>query len=95
MIQMKFTNILINYVTRYFLGFLIAFISSILVATVANKSIENYIIQQNEIKTQNGIHQIHETISKMDLINQMIAKNKIFTTIVYQKGKIPQNDVFH
>ncbi len=93
MIQMKFTNILINYVTRYFLGFLIAFISSILVATVANKSIENYIIQQNEIKTQNGIHQIHETISKMDLINQMIAKNKIFTTIVYQKGKIPQNDV--
>ena len=90
---MKFTKILVNYVARYFLGFLIAFMSSILVAAVANESIENYIIERSEIRNQNGINHMNETISKMNLINQMISKNKIFTTVVYQKGEIPHNDV--
>ena len=43
---MKFTKMLMHYITKYFLGFLIVFLSSILVAFVASRSIEDYIIEK-------------------------------------------------
>lgn len=90
---MKFTKMLIHYITKYFLGFLIVFMSSILVAVVANRSIEDYIIEKGEMKNQEGIDDIYEMVNKMELINEMIAKNQTFTTIVYQRGEIPKEDV--
>lgn len=90
---MKFTKILVKYVVRYFTGFLIVFMCSVLVAAVASQSIEKYIIERSEMKNQEGINSICEMVSKMDLINQMMVKNQTFTTIVYQRGKIPEKDI--
>lgn len=90
---MELNKILIKYMKRYFLGFLVVFMSSVLVAVVAQKSIENYIIDRSVIKNQEGINSINETISKMDLINQIISENKTFQEIVFQRGNIPRSDV--
>lgn len=90
---MRFTKLLFTYVSRYFIGFLIIYISSILVAAVAGRSIETYMIERGEMENREGIDTIRDAISKMDLINQMTANNQAFTTIVYQKGPFPQNDV--
>lgn len=90
---MKFTKMLMHYITKYFLGFLIVFLSSILVAFVASRSIEDYIIEKGEMKNQEGINGIYEMVNKMELINEMMAKNQTFSTIVYQQGKIPKEDV--
>lgn len=57
---MKFTKMLMHYITKYFLGFLIVFLSSILVAFVASRSIEDYIIEKGEMKNQEGINGIYE-----------------------------------
>ena len=91
--NMKFTKMLMHYITKYFLGFLIVFLSSILVAFVAGRSIEDYIIEKGEMKNQEGINGIYEMVNKMELINEMMAKNQTFSTIVYQQGKIPKEDV--
>lgn len=90
---MRFTKMLIHYITKYFMGFLIVFMSSILVAVVANHSIESYIIERGEMKNQEGIDNICEMVNKMELINELVSKNQTFTTIVYQRGQIPKEDV--
>ena len=68
---MKFTKMLMHYITKYFLGFLIVFLSSILVAFVASRSIEDYIIEKGEMKNQEGINGIYEMVNKMELINEI------------------------
>lgn len=90
---MKFTKILVNYVIKYFTGFLIIFMSSILVATIANSTIKNNIIDRSEMNNTEGIKNIEVAIAKMDLINQIMSQNSTFTTIVYQRGPIQKHDI--
>ena len=87
---MKFTKMLMHYITKYFLGFLIVFLSSILVAFVASRSIEDYIIEKGEMKNQEGINGIYEMVNKMELINEMMAKNQTFSTGEDSKGGCAQ-----
>lgn len=90
---MKLPKLLLGYVMRYFLGFLVVFMGSILVALAAGKSIEAYVMDQAIMRNREGINAIGSMVSKMDLINQMMSHNREFTSVVYQKGKIPSNDV--
>ena len=39
------------------------------------------------MKNQEGINGIYEMVNKMELINEMMAKNQTFSTIVYQQGE--------
>lgn len=91
--HMKFKNIFLKYVFRYFVGFLMIFLCSILVAKLASKSIEKYILDQVQLKTQEGIRAIRDNFNRMDLITQVISGNEAFTTLAYQKGQLPKNNV--
>ena len=84
---MKFTKMLMHYITKYFLGFLIVFLSSILVAFVASRSIEDYIIEKGEMKNQEGINGIYEMVNKMELINEMMAKNQTSAPLATSRGR--------
>lgn len=90
---MKFIQVLVHYMTRYFIGFLIAFMSSILVAYVAAKSMEDYIIEQGRIQNQNGIDSMNDMVAKMDIINQMLSRNPAFAFILYQQGELSKVEV--
>lgn len=90
---MKLPKLLAGYVMRYFMGFLVVFMGSILVAWAAGKSIETYVMDQAVMRNQEGINAIGNMVSKMDLINRMMSHNREFTSVVYQKGKIPPKDV--
>lgn len=90
---MKTSKLLAGYVMRYFLGFLAVFIGSVLVAAAAGRSIEDYVMDQAVMRNQEGINAIRDMVSKMDLMNQMMSHSQEFTSVVYQKGKIPQKDV--
>lgn len=89
---MNFVKLLIHYMVRYFLGFLIVFLSCVMVASVAGKSMENYLIEQGRLKNQAGIDSIKEKVDKMSLINQMMSKNPSFTHIRQQKGQLPPKE---
>lgn len=92
---MKLSKLLAGYVMRYFLGFLVVFMGSVLVAAAAGRSVEDYVMDQAVMRNQEGIDAILGTVSKMDLINQMVAHSREFTSVVYQKGQIPKNDVLN
>jgi len=78
---MQFKRIFLNYVTKYFLGFFIAFICSVVVVIMAHKTIEDSMITRAEIKTREGILDVCEAIEKMNLISQLMRKNSVFGTL--------------
>lgn len=90
---MKFTRIALSYMLRYLLGFLLVFLGSIFVYTVAKKSIESYVMEAAELRMEEGIGGIQKSIEKMDLIAQLIKENASFTDLVYQKQELPDSDI--
>lgn len=78
---MQFKRIFLNYVTKYFIGFFIAFICSILVVIMAHRSIEDNMINRAEIKNQEAILDVYEAIEKMELTSQLMRQNSTFTEL--------------
>lgn len=78
---MQFKRIFLNYVTKYFIGFFIAFVSSVLVVIMAHRSIEDNMIARAEMKNHEGILDVYEAIEKMELTSQLMRQNNTFTTL--------------
>lgn len=77
---MKFARIAVWYMVKYLLGFLLVFVCSVMVFAVAKENIEGYVIEQVEMKTEEGIREVEETIEKVDLINLFRLLWKLFDT---------------
>ena len=92
-IIMKFARIAISYIIKYLLGFLLVFVCSAILFAIAKDTIESYIIKQAQMKTQEGIRTIDETIDKLDLISQMMYQNTGFSKLIYQGETFPKEDI--
>ena len=90
---MKFARIVVWYMVKYLAGFLLVFGCSVMVFAVAKKSIEGYVTKQVEMKTEEGIQKVEETIKKVDLINRMLYQNKDFVSLQYRKDALPKEDL--
>ncbi len=94
---MRSNRILFGYVARYFFGFLAAFLASILMAFVAEKSVENYLVERTETSAQEGLSRIGEATEKMDLISELMYKNSAVAFLGSHRtdGNASGSDVIH
>ena len=86
---MKFRRIFYGYVTRYFAGFFIAFICSILVVAVAGSMIRDDFLQRAEIFNRGGVNGIAESVAQMELVSQITRQDTNFTMLSYEGGSSP------
>lgn len=90
---MKFARIAISYIIKYLLGFLLIFVSSAILYAIAEDNIESYIIKQTQMRTEEGIRTIEDTIDKLDLISQMMYQSTGFNGLIYQGDTIPKENI--
>ena len=89
----KFTKILIGYIFKYLTGFLMVFICSVMVFSVAKESVERYIVKQAQMQVMVGLKEINSIVEKMELIGQMMYRNQDFYKLIYQGNSFSKSDI--
>lgn len=92
---MKMRQIVFGYIMKYFLGFCIVFLCSILISDIAQKNVEKYVLELTKIQAEKGVEAIRQDLEKMDLIELMVSSNMAFTKISHYKPDIPKNEVLN
>lgn len=82
---MKFTKIVIAYMTKYLLAFLLIFITSVAVFRTAKSSIEQYILERTQIQIQEGVQTVKESVDLLEIIGQMMYQSTGFTSLTLQE----------
>ena len=90
---MNFIKIIVSYIMKYLLGFLLVFICSAMLFFTAKDTIQSYIIKQVRMQTQEGISTIDETFEKLDLIARTIYQNDNFRKLIYQRKTLPKENI--
>ncbi|OIZ65065.1 hypothetical protein BLA28_10795 [Eisenbergiella tayi] len=91
---MKFKKILGRYIIRYFIAFLIIYISNILITNVAQNNIRNYILEKIRAENQEGLGAIENMVSKMELIDSMLLLDPEFSSLIFKK-QLERSDVLN
>jgi len=89
----KFIKIAGFYMFKYLLGFLLVFSTSVLMFTVAQNSIECYILGEKQSQIQEGVHQTEEAVEKIELISKLVYQSQGFSKLLYQKDPYPSETI--
>lgn len=63
------------------------------IAGISYKSISDYVIQTNELRLKEGVMEISDNISKMDLMAQLVKQDTNFNVLTMKRGGLPEDQV--
>lgn len=78
-----------KYWFRYFTAFLIILLCSLIVAVVANGSIQTYVEKQNQLKLEGGVDSIRQNISKIGIVSGIFQQDSYFNMLCSVNGELP------
>lgn len=86
---MKFSARFWKYWVRYFAAFLIVLLCSLLIAAVANGSIQTYVERQNQLKLKGGVDSIRQNIAKINIASEIFRQDSYFNRLCGVSGELP------
>ena len=86
---MKLRTIFWKYCFRYFIAFLFIMLCCLLLAGVAYGSIEKYVIQQNQLRLEEGVNDIQQNIAKINMTSDIFRRDSYFETLCGVDGELP------
>ncbi|MFV0342854.1 MAG: helix-turn-helix domain-containing protein [Anaerocolumna sp.] len=89
---MKLTNVFLKYCLKYFVAFIIILACCIPIVSVSNKIVKQQIIETNQLKLREGISEIDQNISKMNLITKSMKQDYHFKMLINTKGVLNRNE---
>lgn len=89
---MKLKHIFLKYCLKYFIGFLIVLLACVPIILASRSIIERKVLESNHLKLQEGITEIDQNISKMQLIDSIISNNASFNRLMHTEGGMPDGE---
>lgn len=78
-----------KYCLRYFAAFLVIIVCCLLLTQVAYRSIEQYVIAENQIKLEEGVNEIRQQIVRIDSASDIFRGDSYFETLCSAKTELP------
>lgn len=83
---MKLKHIFLKYCFKYFIGFLIVLLACIPIIIASHSIIERKVLESNHLKLQEGVNEIDQNISKMQLIDSIVSGSSYFNRLMHTDG---------
>ncbi|HIS56209.1 MAG TPA: AraC family transcriptional regulator [Candidatus Fimimorpha excrementavium] len=85
---MKIKHIFLKYCVRYFLGFLIVLLACIPIVMASHSIIEKKVLENSQLRLQEGINEVEQSFSKMLFIDNIISANTYFSRLMHTDGRL-------
>lgn len=85
---MKLKHIFFKYCFKYFVGFLIVLLACVPIVVASRGIIERKVLESSHLKLQEGINEIDQNISKMQLIDSIVSGSTYFNRLMHTNGSM-------